>query len=408
MSKNELTGLRNRVKLYFDNPETDYQFQFFLGYEAYGGAAVGEALYAASRIDERDVESWSREWLALAKRVEALALEAQAKGHMVSAREAYLRAFTYYRIATAGMQSSDPRYRETCQKFGECFRLAGTLFDPPFERFAIPYEGRSLPGYFLRPDEDNAEPRATIILIGGGETYHQDMYFWGGAAGLQRGYNILIVDMPGQGATPFDGFHHRGDVEVPMKAVVDYALRRPDVDPERLGIYGISLGGYIVTRAAAHEKRLRACAVSTPVTDFRQLMLDAMPPVLKNMPGAVSNLALKLAGKLDPATALAIERAAWQFGTTTLAETLDGMRGWTVDVRQIKRPMLCMVGDDEDAAFKTQAYAAYEALTVPKTLRVFTIEEGADGHCQGNNPSLAHQVLYDWFDEVFARVPVNA
>src|SRR3712207_9034395 len=90
--------------------------------------------------------------------------------------------------------------------------------------------------------------RSTLIMVGGGETYAEDLYFWGGVGAVDRGYNALLVDMPGQGATPFEGMHHRFDVEVPMGAVLDHLLGRSEVDTERVAAYGVSLGGYIGDR----------------------------------------------------------------------------------------------------------------------------------------------------------------
>ncbi|MDQ3792036.1 MAG: hypothetical protein M3341_05220, partial [Actinomycetota bacterium] len=43
------------------------------------------------------------------------------------------------------------------------------------------------------------------------------------------------------------------------------------------------------------------------------------------------------------------------------------------------------------------------ALKSPKALRIFTEEEGADAHSQANNQRLAHQIVFDFFDEAFAR-----
>ena len=60
----------------------------------------------------------------------------------------------------------------------------------------------------------------------------------------------------------------RLDYEVPVKAVVDYALLRDDVDEERLAMVGFSLGGYFASRAAIYEKRIKACVVDSPIIDI--------------------------------------------------------------------------------------------------------------------------------------------
>ncbi len=80
---------------------------------------------------------------------------------------------------------------------------------------------------------------------------------------------------------------------------------------------------------------------------------------------------------------------------------LTVFKDWVVDVHQITCPVLCMVGEGEHVSFQWQARTAYERLAAPgKTLRVFTLHEGADAHCQANNFPLATQVVFDWFDEI--------
>jgi pimeloyl-ACP methyl ester carboxylesterase len=407
MSK-EKTGQRHKNKAYFKDQDLDLYLQAFpLNHLSYGGAAAGEVFYAASRIDEKDLESWVGEWSALATRLETEAATALERGHTVSAREYYLRAFTYHRTATLGLRASDPRFRATWEMMRSCFRRAARLFEPPIETVEIPYEDTTLPAYFVRASYD-AERRPTAIVIGGGEQFSEELYFWGGAAAAERGYNALLVDMPGQGGTPFVGMHHRHDVEVPMGAVLDYLEDRPEVDPDRIGAMGFSLGGYIVLRSVASEKRIGACAVSTPIVDWHQTLLDAMPAVLRRAPRPLFNGVMRLGNLFSKTQLLAYEKFfEWQVGAASFADALDSFRPWKVDVRSISCPVLCMMGTGEAETFKKQTYACYAALRSPKRLRVFTEEEGADAHSQANNQRLAHQTVFDFFDEVFARSEVG-
>jgi pimeloyl-ACP methyl ester carboxylesterase len=405
MSK-ERAGQRHKNKIYFKDQDLDLYLQAFpLNFQTYGGAAAGEAFYAASRVNEKNLESWVHEWSALAGRVEAEGATALQKGHKVSARDAYLRAYTYYRTATLCLRVSDPRFRITWQTMRACYRQAAELFEPPIEPVEIPYEGMTLPAYFVRAKDDGGDTkRPTVIVIGGGETFCEELYFWGGAGAAERGYNALLVDMPGQGATAFEGMHHRHDVEVPMGAVLDYLEDRPDVDMNRIGAYGLSLGGYIVLRSAAFEGRIKACAVSTPIIDWHQTLIDAMPSLLRNAPRPLFNSVMKLGNLFSRTQLIAYEKFfESQVGAQDFAEAMEKFRPWKVDVGRISSPVLCMLGTGEQETFKKQTYACYAALRSPKALRVFTEEEGADAHSQANNQRLAHQVVFDWLDEVFAR-----
>jgi pimeloyl-ACP methyl ester carboxylesterase len=402
----EKTGQRHRNKVYFKDLDL-YLQAFPLNFQAYGGASAGEAFYAASRVDEKDPESWVHEWSALAARVEAEGVTALEKGHAVSAREAYLRAYTYYRIATLCLRVADPRFRATWQTMRSCFRRAAQLSEPSIEQVEIPYEGSPLPAYFMRAGGDS-ERRPTVMVIGGGETFAEELYFWGGAAAAERGYNALLVDMPGQGATAFGGMHHRHDVEVPMGAALDYLEGRPEVDADRVGAYGLSLGGYIVLRSVSFEPRIKACAVSTPIIDWHQTLVDAMPSVLRNAPRPLFNTIMRLGNLFSNTQLIAYEKFfEWQVGAESYADAMVKFRPWKVDVSKISCPVLCMLGTGEQETFKKQTYACYTALRSPKALRVFTEEEGADAHSQANNQRLAHQVVFDWLDETFAPVEVT-
>ena len=84
--------------------------------------------------------------------MEQIGLDCLDRGHCVSAREAFLRATTYYEAAFFYAASNDARKRELYLKHRECFQRAGALFASPFEAVLIPYEGRTLPGYFMRPE----------------------------------------------------------------------------------------------------------------------------------------------------------------------------------------------------------------------------------------------------------------
>src|SRR6266498_1970227 len=143
-------------KIYFDNKEMDFYLSWFLGYTTHGGAQYGECMQAASLIEDGDPQSWVAAWRQMAKHVEALAMSTLDDGHLVSAREAYLRAFTYYRAALALVRPYDLCFLDTWEDMRSCFRMASALFQPPIAHIEVPFEGKVLPGYFMRVDGTHA------------------------------------------------------------------------------------------------------------------------------------------------------------------------------------------------------------------------------------------------------------
>jgi 2,6-dihydroxypseudooxynicotine hydrolase len=127
--------------------------------------------------------------------------------------------------------------------------------DPPGERVTIPYEGTQLAG-ILRKPKGRTQPPVVVMCVGLDSTKEEmDVYE---SIMLARGLATLVFDGPGQGEAEYE-IPIRGDYEAPVAAVVDYLETRSDVDAARIAVWGVSLGGYYAARAAAFEKRLKAC-----------------------------------------------------------------------------------------------------------------------------------------------------
>jgi 2,6-dihydroxypseudooxynicotine hydrolase len=163
------------------------------------------------------------------------------------------------------------------RKAVECRNLALPLIEPPGERVAIPYEGKHLAGNLRKP-AGAVKPPVVVMCMGLDSTKEEmdsnESVF------LARGMATLAFDGPGQGEGEYD-FAIRGDYEVVVKAVVDYVETRRDVDASRVGLWGVSLGGYYAPRACAFEKRIKACiALSGPYewADF----FDRLPDLTRN------------------------------------------------------------------------------------------------------------------------------
>ena len=387
---NEDKTVKNR-HIYFKNADLDYFLQYALACQTYQGSAYGECFYAASQVHEEDLESWIQAWTTVAQKVEAVGRKAEAAGHRVSAREAYLRTATYYAVALVCVSPRDPRFREIYGTFRTAFRRSAAFHEIPLEIVTIPFEGKSLSGYFWRATNSN-EKRPTLIVLG--DRFAEEMYFWGGApAATRRGYHVLLIDQPGQGITPDDGLYTTASAEVPVGVMVDYLSSRNDVDTAQIALYGVAAAGYMATRAVAFERRISACIADAPLDNMERLM-TAEAPSSSHLPE--SELALR---------SILFDFASWQVGKAQLPELFNVFKSMKVDdVSTITCPMLCLVSTGEVAERIRQTQKIYGLLPNPKSaLHIFTEEEGADAHNQANNLSLLHEVVFDWLDEIYSK-----
>lgn len=384
------------VRYHFKDPDMDFTFgSLALGATVNHGCEIGEAFRTAANIKNGDAASWQEEWAKTARLVAARGEQSLAGGHRVSARDQLQRASYYYRLALLAMLPDDPRLREYAQKSRSLLKKAGALFDPPLEYFEIPFEGTVLPGFF-RKAAAGTKPVQTLIMIGGGETFAEDLFFYIAPQAHDRGYNFMTVDLPGQGLLPLAGKIFRRDMQVPMKAVVDYALGRPEVDPQRLAVYGYSGGGGFVPQAAVHDARIKAIVMNACVVDARPLF--ATMPVVKATPPEIASWSSFHANT--------VKLVCWRWGVPMEqpAGLVAANEGFRVDPAKVAVPALVIVGAGEykSEEVKRQQQLCLDNLPNPRKKFVVTpAMEGAANHCVMENRSLMSQVVFDWLDELF-------
>jgi 2,6-dihydroxypseudooxynicotine hydrolase len=200
-------------------------------------------------------EDWCAAWSARAAVHEALGRDALAAGYALSASEHLTRAGVYYHFAKFLFVHDRDAMRAAHAKAVECRRLALPHLRPPGERVEIPYEGGSLAGILRKPAGAVRPP--VLVMVPGLDSAKEELEAYE-LPFLARGIATLTVDGPGQGEAEYD-FPIRGDYEVPVRRVVDWIHARADLDSSRIGLWGVSLGGYYAPRAAAFEKRITAC-----------------------------------------------------------------------------------------------------------------------------------------------------
>ncbi len=394
-SKNgEFYAHKTYFKLYFETQDMDFILQWLLGHGIHGACTIGEVFYTINQIEDGNPESWGKEFFKLAERVEKRAEDVFQRNHTISARETFLRAAIYYRAILGDMLPDNPDYQNILLKMRTCFKKGGDLFNPPIEPIEVPFEGKILPGYYIKAKNDG-EKHKTLIMIGGGETYALDQYFFVAPAALKRGYNFLTVDLPGQGSLPFEGLFFKKDTENPMKAVVDFALSRPEVDPEKLAAYGISLGGYLVPRSSIYEKRIKACIANSMIFDLKRLF---------------ANTAVKRAKELkqaDPHHLRMAQLLAWRWGLdlNNIFGLIEVNKEFNFDPSQITCPLLILIGEGEynssDEIKSQQHHAIDSSLNSHSKLIIAPANEGGAHHCQADNLALMSSLVFDWLDEIF-------
>src|SRR5215472_14770477 len=382
----------------------DYEFIRGISTQRAGTAEFGECMETMERIHDGNFESWIREWSATADRVAAYAQDADHAGDLIAARDAYLKASNYYRMAVFYAHYTDPRHTTLWQQSRDCFHHMIRLMDQPIESFDIDFEGARLPAYFIAGGEGK---RPTLIALGGFDSTMEEIYGWIGHVAAQYGWHCLIFEGPGQWAAlkTNPGLLFRPDYEKPVGAVVDYLYSRPDVDQDKVALIGYSAGGYFAPRAAGGDPRFKACIANTLVVDCG----EAARAGLKGLHNPqVIDLLFSALMKLSPAARWGFQHAQWTLGIQKPHEWPDAYAPFTLKglEQQFRNPMLFLFSEDDivDAAASTSAIVVglldfILSLSCERSVHLFPRREGASSHCQMGGLSYAHAVIFHWLDQ---------
>ncbi len=409
-------------ELIFNDPEFAFEIRRTLSGVLTGEADLGEVLYTASRITDGDTESWYQEWYATAEHFREVGDESLAKGHDVSAREAYYRASTYYRTAEFFLHGdpSDPRILETWGKSRDLFVAAANLDTVPFEVLEIPYEDTILPAYFYSVDT-SGEPRPLLIVQTGFDGCQEELHPYA-MEGIKRGYNVLTFEGPGQGAViRLQHLPFRPDWENVVTPVVDYAVSRPDVDTDRIALWGISLGGYLAPRGAAYEHRLAAVVADAGVYDvglnlwhgaqevggeLAKMSREEFKEYLLTNPPEFND-AMEDVMKESTSERWFNEQGMYTFNTTSIALFWAKYMDYTLEgaAELISCPVLVSYATNDHFDPKgEQAKLLYDHITSEKHLLEFTEEYEADYHCQMGAFAQAFAKKFDWLDGIISKI----
>lgn len=393
----------------FRDDEFNYQLIRALGVADYGGSTAGECLAVAAEITDGSPQSWASAFDLLARRVEASARESLHAGHRVSGRDHLLRASTYYRTAEYYADGTSESSRRMGERSQACFAEGASLLDPPVELVQVPFDGGTLPGYFVRPsvphDRGTRQRPPTLIGVGGFDSSAEELYFHLGAPGAERGWNVFVFDGPGQPgcmrANPTMTF--RPDYEAPIAAVIDDLLRRPDVDAQQVALAGLSFGSYFAARSAANDERVAALVANPPIVDMSRyleawvgravyrMIRDVRPEDVIGVPEDLMPHQMQWG----------IAAICHRFGVPSFHAWRDAMGSYRLGgmTSSIRCPSLVLMVDREGPEPRAQFETFVSEVSGPVTERRFTAEDGASTHCQADNIRLSAQVTFDWLDE---------
>jgi pimeloyl-ACP methyl ester carboxylesterase len=300
-------------------------------------------------------DDWCRAWSQCAAVHERLGREALDDKHLVSAGEHLQRAGVYYHFASFLFVHDVPQMKQAHLQGVACRSQALPHLRPAGERVEIPYEGKSLYGILRKPP---GVERAPVVALAMGldsakeETDAMEQPF------LARGLALLAFEGPGQGEAQYD-FAIRGDYENAMSAVLDWLETRRDLDSKRIGVAGISLGGYYAPRAAAFDRRIKACMALGGPFDWSEAW-DGLPDLTREAFRVRSHCATQDEARRHAAT-LSLEGVAQRITCPTFImngrlDRIVPCRDAERLAREVKGPVELLIIEDGNHVANNRAY----------------------------------------------------
>ena len=218
-------------------------------------------------------DDWCREWGRTGQYYERLAEEAGAAGANVTAGEAWRRAALCWHWGKFVFVDDLDQQRAAHDRTVACFRRGAATLSPPAEPVRVPYGKTTLAAFLRIPGTSHQSP--VVIMMPGLDSVKEELQATAEYL-LARGLAVIAIDGPGQGEAEYE-LPIEPAYERVATAVADYLEGRDDVDPARIGGFGVSLGGYYAARAAAYEPRLKAVVALAGPYQW-SLDWDILPP----------------------------------------------------------------------------------------------------------------------------------
>lgn len=365
----------------------DALIKHVLGLTNYHMADIGEVFEVTVNLMHGNEENWINSWSTMADRLQKKAQDYETKDKKISAASAYLRASTYWRVSLMYFsKTEDVRMKDYCLASQNCYDKALKLSDYPGTAIQIPYEDTTLPGhYFTAPSAGQDAP--LLIVVPGRDTWADDTR-WVTDAAIKRGINALTFDGPGQGMTMrLQGLPFRPDFEKVMKPVLDFATSLPHVDNNRIGVMGMSFGGFQIPRAAAFDKRIKICITDPGNIAWGKVISQRLKKIL-SLPRSLRPALLEYL----------LKDYTWKQGCSE-ENLLNELAKYdnTQIINKISAKTLVLNGAAE--VNPTAAKEFYDLLTCPKDYLFFDENSTAQQHTQMGGYAPASEEIFNWISD---------
>ena len=347
---------------------------------------VRRLLEASKAPDAEGTEAFRRTWVAMGDKLCELAAEDENLGRLISAGEKLQRASIYYVGAERMMAHGSNGRVELYAQMQRVFNRGIALAHANCERMEIPYGESHLAGLYVRVPGAKG-PSPLLVQLNGLDSTKEMKYFVGLPRWLaQRGIASLLIDQPGTGeALRLHGMKAVFNSEIWASKVVDWLESREDVDARRIGLEGVSLGGYYCPRAVAFEPRFAMGVVWGANHDWRDVQKrrrerEGSFPVPHYW-----------------------DHVRWVWGGKDIEEFMSIAEDVHLDgiLDRIKVPFLVTHGQKDSQIPLKWAERTYDQLinSPKRELKIFTDREGGSQHSSFDNSINAGHYIADWVAE---------
>jgi hypothetical protein len=374
--------------------ETNYVWSLAVAAALEMGGKIGEIeamcrplADIARQGDDSGTEAFLKSWEAGGDNLVELANEDLAAGRLHSAGDKLNRAAVYF-ITAERMQAHDYAPRKVLyDKFLSTFSQGIRLTRENCQRFEIPYAGAHIAGLYT-PAEGIEGPAPCLVIINGLDSTKEMVYRAGAFPALlaKRGISSLFIDQPGTGeALRLHGMTAIPETEQWASKVVDYLQARSEIDPHRIGLLGVSLGGYYCPRAVAFEPRFALGVVWGANHNWGEMQKR------------------RLAREGERPVPHYWEHVRWVWGATDMDEFMSIAENVHLNgvMERIQVPFLVTHGQADRQIPLEYAHQSFDQLTnsSDRELKIFTPREGGIHHSSLDNTANAGAFISDWVAE---------